>query len=418
MSNLSKINIILGITGGIAAYKAAELCRLLKKSGANIQVVTTPAAEAFITPLTLQAVSGNPVRSALLDPSAEAGMGHIELARWADLVLVAPASADFMARLVHGMANDLLTTLCLATRSPIALAPAMNQAMWHNPITQSNVEKIATYPHLHLWGPAAGEQACGDIGLGRMLEPADLATRVEAWQRTRRSPNTDLNQPILHNKKVVITAGPTREAIDPVRYLSNESSGKMGYALAEAAQAAGASVTLISGPTKLTPPEGVAIVSVTSALEMHSASLQAAAAADIFIGAAAVADFRPKEIATTKIKKGTNDLMQLELIKNPDIIADVARLTPKPLVVGFAAETNNLLEYSKAKLNTKNIDMIIANDISDQRIGFNSDDNSVTIIARGSSNEVPLTLPIGSKLAIAQQIITIIAQSQMTEMGA
>lgn len=403
MNNLTHKNILLGVTGGIAAYKSAELTRTLKKLGANVQVITTPAAEAFITPLTLQALSGNPVRSSLLDPTAEAGMGHIELARWADLILIAPASADFLARLVHGLANDLLSTVCLAAKCPIVVAPAMNQAMWHNPVTQDNMSKIAAYEHIWACGPAAGEQACGDVGYGRMLEPEEITTYIaQHFFNDSPKPTTGL----LTGKRVVITAGPTREAIDPVRYLSNESSGKMGYALAQAALAAGAEVTLISGPSVLTPPKGCTTINVVSTAQMHKASLSAAACADIFIGAAAVADFRPANIEEQKIKKGSAATMQLELIKNPDIIADVAKLTPRPCVIGFAAETNNVEQYALGKLQSKNLDAIIANDVANKSIGFNSDQNAVSIITGKGTSHIPQS----SKQVIAHTIILHISQ--------
>ena len=416
MSNLHNKNILLGITGGIAAYKCAELTRQLKKQGANIQVVMTPAAEAFITPMTLQAVSGNPVHTQLLDTTAEAGMGHIELARWADIVLIAPATADCLARLVHGLANDLLTTVCLATAAPIALAPAMNQAMWSNPVTQSNIKKIATYPHFRLWGPGEGEQACGDTGLGRMLEPQEITQRLILWAAEFNNVNANSRQ-VLQGKHVVITAGPTREAIDPVRYLSNESSGKMGYALAQAAINAGAKVTLISGPTQQTAPAGATIIGITSALEMHGASLFAAKSADIFIGAAAVADFRPNQVAAKKIKKGEDDHMQITLTKNPDIIADVARLTPKPWVVGFAAETHDVITYATNKLHNKKLDMVIANDVSDKRIGFNSDHNAVTVLCRTPNPTAVSSTPLSlqTKHQLAEQLIQVIAQASQNE---
>lgn len=415
MNRLNNKNILLGITGGIAAYKCAELTRLLKKQGANIQVVMTPAAEAFITPLTLQALSGNPVRTELLDPAAEAGMGHIELARWADLILVAPASADFLARVVHGLANDLLSTICLATEAPIALAPAMNQAMWHNPVTQTNLSKIATYSHLLQWGPAVGEQACGDNGFGRMLEPNELVGHIQQWASALLDSTQAPHRATLAGKKVVITAGPTREAIDPVRYLSNESSGKMGFALAEAAANAGAHVTLISGPTSRVTPTSVTRIDVVSALEMHAASLHSASDCDIFIGAAAVADFRPNTVATQKIKKGPAQNMQIELIKNPDIVADVAQLEPKPWVVGFAAETHDVIGYAGAKLKHKSLDMIIANDVSDPTIGFNSDNNAVTVIYNNASVATePCTLPISTKQVLATQLITLIAHAEQS----
>ena len=416
MSNLHNKNILLGITGGIAAYKCAELTRLLKKQGANIQVVMTPAAEAFVTPMTLQAVSGNPVRTHLLDTAAEAGMGHIELARWADLIVIAPATADCIARLAHGFANDLLATVCLATKAPIALAPAMNQAMWSNPVTQANIAKIALYPHFFIWGPGEGEQACGDTGLGRMLEPQEITQHAMALIAEQEQ--LPLTQPkALHGKRVVITAGPTREAIDPVRYLSNESSGKMGYALAQAAINAGAHVTLISGPTQLLPPIGAAVIPVVSALDMHAASLEAAKNADIFIGAAAVADFRPSQYAAQKIKKGTDQHMHIELTKNPDIIADVAKLNPKPWLVGFAAETRDLIGYATQKLQRKKLDMIIANDVSDKNIGFNSDHNAVTVLSQKAQSEEisSITLAVNTKDKIAAQLLKVITKASQNE---
>lgn len=405
MDTLQNANILLGVTGGIAAYKSTELIRRLRDLGANVQVIMTPAAEAFITPLTLQALSGHPVRTSLLDPAAEAGMGHIELARWADLIVITPASADFLARCVHGFANDLLSTVCLAAKCSIALAPAMNQAMWHNPVTQSNMAKIATYSHFKVWGPASGTQACGDVGFGRMLEAEELSTRIlDEFHTNSTCQNKETpqrNKELLAGKKVIITAGPTREAIDPVRYISNESSGKMGYALAEAASDAGADVYLISGPTNLKAPPFVKVINVITAKEMASASLELATNADVFIGAAAVADFRPADVATKKIKKGKEETMHITLTKNPDIIASVAALESRPTVIGFAAETDNVEKYAKAKLESKGLDMIVANDVSDTSIGFNSDENAVTLFTKQHS------LPLGKapKSMIAQHII-------------
>ena len=361
--------ILVGITGGIAAYKVAELVRLLVKSRAEVRVVMTEGAKEFITPLTLQALSGNPVHHTLLDPDAEAGMGHIELAKWADLILVAPATANFIAQFAAGMANDLLSTLCLATEAPIAIAPAMNQAMWKNPRTQRNIISFSADLNVSVWGPGSGEQACGDVGLGRMLEPVQLMDYVFGVFKSG----------ALQGKHVVITAGPTREAIDPVRYISNHSSGKMGYALAAAAKAAGADVTLISGPVSLPAPKGVDLQLVSTASEMlTSAEALVDEGCDIFIAAAAVADYRVADVAEQKIKK-TNDDMVIALSKNPDIVATVASRKVKPFVVGFAAETQNVLAYAKGKLVAKNLDMIIANDVSDSRIGFNSEDNEVTV---------------------------------------
>ena len=397
--SLANKQILLGVTGGIAAYKSADLVRRLQDAGARVQVVMTPAAQEFITPLTMQALSGNPVHTQLLDPEAEAGMGHIQLARWADLVLIAPATADFIARLSQGMGNDLLTSVCLATAAPIALAPAMNQGMWHNAATQANLELLRTRK-IHLFGPADGGQACGDIGPGRMLEPLQLVDAAASLFTTGS----------LAGKKVVITAGPTREALDPVRYLSNHSSGKMGYAIAQAAAEAGARTILISGPTQLATPARVTRIDVVSANEMLDESLKAAEGCDLFIAAAAVADYRPAQQASQKIKKGTSDTMTLELVKNPDIVASVASLNPKPFVVGFAAESENLLEHARAKLTRKNVDLIVANNISDSRIGFNSDDNAVTLVDANSTTEISQR----SKQQLARELIAHFAQKITT----
>ena len=395
MTSLANKQILLGVTGGIAAYKSADLVRRLQDAGASVQVVMTPAAQEFITPLTLQALSGNPVHTQLLDPEAEAGMGHIQLARWADLVLIAPATADFMARLTQGMGNDLLTSICLATAAPIALAPAMNQGMWRNAATQTNLELLIKRK-IHIFGPADGGQACGDIGPGRMLEPLQL---VDAAARLF-TPGS------LAGKKVVITAGPTREALDPVRYLSNHSSGKMGYALAQAAAEAGAQTILISGPTQLAIPARVQRIDVISAIDMHTASLREAQDCDLFIAAAAVADYRPTEVAPQKIKKGADDTLNLTLIKNPDIVASIAALDPKPFTVGFAAESEKLLEYARAKLTRKNLDMVVANNISDSQIGFNSDENAVTLIDKMCVTDISQR----SKQQLARELIALFAK--------
>lgn len=395
MTSLANKHILLGVTGGIAAYKSADLVRRLQDAGASVQVVMTPAAQEFITPLTLQALSGHPVHTQLLDPEAEAGMGHIQLARWADLVLIAPATADFMARLTQGLGNDLLTSICLATAAPVALAPAMNQGMWRNPATQSNLDTLINR-NVHIFGPAEGGQACGDVGPGRMLEPlqiVDLAARL-------------FTTGALAGKKVVITAGPTREPIDPVRYLSNHSSGKMGYALAEAAAEAGALTILISGPTQLPKPARVQVLDVVTAEEMFVASMEAAQGCDLFIAAAAVADYRPAEIAPQKMKKGVRDSITLELIKNPDIVASIAALDARPFTVGFAAESENLLDYARTKLVRKNLDLVVANNISDSRIGFNSDDNAVTLVEKDSTTEISQR----SKHQLARELIACFAQ--------
>lgn len=394
MQRLTNKRIILGITGGIAAYKSAELTRLLKNSGADVRVVMTPASTEFITPLTLQALSGNTVHLHLLNAEAEAGMGHIELAKWADLVLIAPGSANFISRLAAGQGDDLLTTLCLATDAPICIAPAMNQAMWRDAGTQANTN-LLTNRGIKLFGPGVGEQACGDNGPGRMLEPEEIANLTAS----------QFNSGQLTGKTVFITAGPTREALDPVRYISNHSSGKMGYALAEAAIEAGAKVKLISGPVTLPAPERVKTVKVESAQEMLAASLQDLALCDIFIAAAAVADYRPTAVAEHKIKKGSEEIMELHLVKNPDIVATIANTEPKPFTIGFAAETQDVLNYARSKLERKNLDMIIANDVSRTDIGFNSDENAVTIVTDTSTE----TLPQTSKRKLAIQLINQIA---------
>ena len=370
MQQLCNRRILLGISGGIAAYKSAELVRLLKRAGADVRVIMTSGAMEFMTPLTMQALSGNPVHHALLDPEAEAGMGHIELAKWADLILSAPASANLLSRLAQGMGNDLLTTVCLATDAPLCLAPAMNQAMWRDPMTQANVARLqkAHNKKLTVIGPDAGEQACGDVGPGRMMEPELIATEVANM----------FESGALAGVSVVITAGPTREAIDPVRYISNHSSGKMGYALAAAARDAGARVTLISGPVNIPAPERLRMVNVTSALDMFNATKSELEHGQVFIASAAVADYRLASVAPQKVKKST-DMLTLELVKNPDIIAMVAAHVPHPFTVGFAAETQDVERYARGKLESKNLDIIIANDVSRSDIGFNSDDNAVSV---------------------------------------
>lgn len=370
MQTLAGKKILLGISGGIAAYKCAELTRRLIERGAQVQVVMTKAAKEFITPLTMQAVSGRPVSDSLLDPAAEASMGHIELAKWADLVLLAPATADLIARMSAGMGNDLLTTLVLATDSPIAVSPAMNQQMYRNIATQENIATLARRG-MHIWGPAAGEQACGDVGPGRMLEPMQLVHLCEQFFQPK----------LLADKSVLITAGPTREAIDPVRYISNHSSGKMGFALGNAAAQLGAKVTLVSGPVSLNTPAGVERINVASAQEMHDAVMAHAAKHDAFISCAAVADYRPEDVASQKLKKTeNNDQMTIKMVKNPDIVAAVAAMTEqRPFTVGFAAETNDVETYARGKLVKKNLDMICANDVSVEGQGFNSNDNAITL---------------------------------------
>lgn len=392
---MAQKRILLGVTGGIAAYKSAELVRLLKKSGHAVRVVLTRGAEAFVTPLTFQALSGEPVRTSLLDPEAESGMGHIELAKWADQVVIAPASADFIARLANGLADDLLTTLCCATEAPIAVAPAMNQAMWRNTRTQRNVRLLAEDPQVTLWGPDQGEQACGDTGPGRMLEPQVLADLVNGG-----------GDGVLTGKRVVITAGPTREPIDPVRYITNHSSGKMGYALAAAARAAGARVVLISGPVSLAAPAGVEVRPVTTAEDMLAAAGRAVdEGCDIFIAAAAVADYRPGAVAEQKIKKSADD-MTLALVRNPDTLATVAAREDAPYCVGFAAETTEVARYATDKMVRKKLAMIIANDVSQPGIGFNSDNNAVTVFWPGGQR----SLGPAAKQVLAADLVQLIAE--------
>jgi len=377
MASLVNKRILLGITGGIAAYKSADLARRLRDAGAEVRVVMTAAATEFITPLTLQAVSGNPVHLTLLDEAAENAMGHIELARWADLVLVAPASANFLAKLNQGRADDLLSTVCLATDALIAVAPSMNQQMWLNPATQRNVFGLKQLG-IKLFGPASGDQACGDIGPGRMLEPLELVDRVAAQFDTG----------MLDNLTVLVTAGPTWEAMDPVRGLTNRSSGKMGYAVAQAAVEAGARVILVSGPTALKSPERVELINVASARQMHDAVMDRAARVDIFVGVAAVADYRPKAVAAQKIKKGP-DTLTLELERNPDILASVAAINNGPFTVGFAAETENLIQHARDKLQQKHVDMIAANRVDLAETGFDADQNALTLIDANGQNEFP-----------------------------
>lgn len=391
MLSLTNKRILLGITGGIAAYKSAELTRLLVKAGAEVHVAMTPSATEFITPLTLQALSGNRVHLDLLDAEAEAGMGHIELARWADLIVIAPATADFMARMTHGQADDLLTAVILASTAQIAIAPAMNQAMWADGITQSNLEALQ-HRRIHVWGPASGEQACGDVGPGRMIEPQEIADRCAGMFETTR----------LTGKKVLITGGPTREAIDPVRFISNHSSGKMAFALAAEAAAAGAQVSLVSGPVHLPTPDRVGRTDVESAEQMLEAVMERVADTDIFIGVAAVADYRPATIEAQKIKKNA-DSMTLALVKNPDIISRVAALSDGPMVVGFAAETEHLEANGTEKLKRKGLDLLFANKATET---FNSDEVTVTALS-GHSQQ---TLGPGSKLNIARLMLDLIAE--------
>jgi phosphopantothenoylcysteine decarboxylase/phosphopantothenate--cysteine ligase len=386
--------LLLGITGGIAAYKAAELARLLVRDGAEVQVVMTAAAAEFIGPLTFQAITGRPVRDTLFDPQHESAMGHIELARWAEMVVIAPATADCLAKTAGGMASDLLGTVCLATAAPVLMVPAMNQAMWRHAATQANAQTLRDRG-VRLLGPAEGEQACGDTGPGRMVEPFEILETVRAT----------LHAGGFAGRRVLLTAGPTREALDPVRFLGNRSSGKMGFALAGALQAAGADVTLVSGPVALTAPSGVDRVDVETALEMRDAVFAGLSGCDIFIACAAVADFRPASAATSKIKK-TSETLSVELVRNPDILSEVASLTEgRPFCVGFAAETNDLERYADAKRRNKGIDMIAANLVGAQQ-GFESDLNALLVLWEGGKE----TLPMQSKSSLATMLIGLIKE--------
>jgi phosphopantothenoylcysteine decarboxylase/phosphopantothenate--cysteine ligase len=393
--SLASRHILLGVTGGIAAYKAAELARLLVKAGAKVQVVMTRSAGEFIGAMTFQAITGRETRSDLFDSAHEAAMGHIELARWADLVIVAPATANVIALMAQGRAEDLLSTLCLATGAPVAIAPAMNRQMWADPATQVNIETLQEHGRLIL-GPAAGEQACGDVGPGRMLEPAQIFDTV----------NEMFSSGTLAGVRALVTAGPTREAIDPVRFIGNRSSGKMGFAIAQALEEQGAEVTLVAGPSQLPTPPGVTRVDVESALEMHNAVMQRAPDCALFVATAAVADYRPETVATSKIKK-TAESQDIRLVRNPDILADVAALANGPFTVGFAAETDNVVAYADEKRQRKRIDMIAANDVSNRSVGgFDSDENALHVLWEGGQQELPMT----GKLRLARQLVELISR--------
>lgn len=394
-------HILLGVTGGIAAYKAADLSRRLIERGAQVQVVMTDAAREFITPTTFQALTGRPVRSSLWDATAEAAMGHIELARWAHLVLIAPASANFLARLAHGLADDLLSTLCLATSAPIAVAPAMNQLMWSNAATQANVERLARRG-VHLLGPGSGAQACGEFGAGRMLESGEIADAI--------APLLQSNGP-LRGRRVLITAGPTRECIDPVRFVSNRSSGKMGFAVAQAMCEAGAEVVLVTGPVCLATPPGVQRVDVESCEQMHAAVQRALPGTAIFVGTAAVADYRPVVCAEQKIKK-RSETLDLALTRTTDILAQVSASTRRPFVVGFAAETESLEQHAREKLLAKNLDLIAANEVGHSK-AFDCDQNALLVLWRGGRVE----LAPASKRELGRQLTQIIIQ-RFSEQGA
>lgn len=388
--------IILGITGGIAAYKSADLARRLVEVGADVRVIMSQNAATFITPLTMQAVSGSKVYSDMFDAEVDGGMDHIALARWADAILIAPATANIIAKLAQGEATDLLSTVCLATRAPIAVAPAMNGLMWSHPFTQKNVKILADFG-MHILGPGIGEQACGEKGPGRMLEPLELVANL-----------TQIFAPKILNQSVLITAGPTREAIDPIRYMSNASSGKMGYALAIAARDAGATVTLVSGPVHLPKPVGINIIDVVNTQDMYDAVMANAHSIDIFIGVAAVADYRPIEVATQKIPK-TAETMQLTLVRNPDIAASVSALEHRPYMVGFAAETEHLIQNATAKKKRKNLDMVIANQVG-QNLGFDQDENSAIVLWNNQQKVYDKM----SKQKLARELIVLIAKEVTT----
>ena len=394
MPSLSGKRVLLGVTGGIAAYKSPDLVRRLREQGAEVRVVMTPSAAQFVTPLTFQAVSGYPVRGGLWDESAEAAMSHIELARWAELVLVAPATADFLARLAAGLADDLLTTLCLATAAPIAVAPAMNRLMWANAATRDNVRQLAARG-VAVLGPAAGDQACGETGAGRMLEPLEIVAALPG-------PAVP-GDGVLAGQRVVVTAGPTREALDPVRYLTNRSSGKRGYAVAAAAARAGAEVVLVSGPVNLPPPLGARVVPVDTAAEMRAAVQAEVPGAAIFIAAAAVADYRPANPAPQKMKKHAGE-MELKLVRNPDILAEVAAGSPRPFVVGFAAETEQVEANARLKLAGKGLDMIAANKVGAD-CGFDREDNSLLVLWADGQED----LGCAGKADLADRLIGLIA---------
>ena len=394
MSGLAGQRIVLGVTGGIAAYKAADLARRLQDAGAQVQVVMTDAATQFVTPMTFQALTGRPVRSSLWDAAAEAAMGHIELARWADRIVIAPASADLIARLAQGMGSDLLSTICLASEAPIALAPAMNRVMWANAATQANVATLRARG-MQVLGPGDGDQACGEVGAGRMLEPMQIVSALDATAVPA----------LLAGRRLLISAGPTFEDLDPVRFLGNRSSGKMGFALAAEASRMGAQVTLVAGPVSLCTPDRVQRVDVRRALQMRDAVIAALPGQDVFISAAAVADYMPAQTEPRKIKKSTASLT-LELVRTPDIVSEVARHPQRPtLVVGFAAETNDVEQHALGKLQSKGLDLIAANDVAAEGIGFESDDNALTVYSSKDRHAIER----GSKAEVARRLLELIA---------
>ena len=396
MLSFSKKNILLGVTGGIAAYKSAEIIRLFKKLGADVRVVMTESAKEFITPLTLQAISGNEIHDSLLNTEAEAAMGHIELAKWADIILIAPCTAETISKITHGRADDLMGALILASKADIFIAPAMNMNMWLDDSTQQNYKTLSSRG-ISFIGPAEGEQACGDIGPGRMVEPENIIELIRSSYKT--GP--------LSGKTITITAGPTREQIDPVRFISNNSSGKMGYSLAHAAIEAGASVNLVSGPVSLEADKSINLYKINSASEMMNVVMECMDSSDIFIGCAAVSDYKPADYSENKIKKDQMPHLEIELKKNKDILKNVATNFSSSYVVGFAAETSNINNNAMQKLKSKNLDMIISNDVSDKSIGFNVDDNEVTVI----TCDEKIFIKKDKKIRIAREILKIIANN-------
>jgi len=394
MLNFLNTNILLCVTGSIAAYKSAEIIRLFKKDGAEVRVIMTESAKEFITPLTLQAVSGNEIHDSLLDVKAESAMGHIELAKWADIILIAPCSAESLAKITHGRADDLMGSVILASKAPTFIAPAMNTTMWLDKSTQDNFQTLLSRG-INFIGPDKGEQACGDVGPGRLVEPEKIIELIKS----------DLHKGPLSGKTITITAGPTREQIDPVRYISNNSSGKMGYALADAARLQGANVNLVSGPVSLKANKGINLFKINSADEMLNKVFECMESSDIFISCAAVADFKPTNYSNTKIKKEDSENLEINLEKNHDILSEVSKRHSSAYIVGFAAETSNVNDNANKKLNSKNLNMIISNDVSDKSIGFDSDDNEVHVITKNET----IFLKKNKKIKIAREILNIIA---------
>lgn len=394
MFTLSGKKIVLGVTGGISAYKAAELVRLFKKADCEVKVIMTDAAKEFVQPLTFQSLSGNSVYDKMFDQDMELHIGHISLARWADLIVIAPATADIIGKLANGIADDLLSTVCMAFRDKIALIPAMNKVMWESKAVQKNIAEIKSWGY-YIFGPAEGCQACGEIGFGRMIEPSEIVAHVERI----------FSPQIFNGVNIMVTAGPTREAIDPARFISNESSGKMGYAIAEAACKMGAKTLLISGPTSIQEPAGVNVVKVTSAEEMQRAVMNNIKGIDIFISVAAVADYKPEKISVHKIKRNA-EVLELKLVKNPDILKNVASLKKPPFTVGFSAETENLVKNASKKLVDKKIDMIAANLVGDGK-GFNSEQNKLVVISKNGKSK---TLSLKNKTTLAYELLTYVSR--------